>query len=87
MEKECTKCNIKLYENISLEINRAMSYICPKCSARVIIWSFIFVIMVLFSPLPDVSWIWLIKVIALVCMAALLQGFVICLPYYLKLKK
>jgi hypothetical protein len=86
MAQICKKCGTKLYENVSMEINRAMYYLCPKCTALWRVCFFILSCVLIFAPLPDVSWVWIIKVMALICMAHFLQSFLVCLPYFLKLK-
>jgi hypothetical protein len=83
----CKKCGTKLYDNIPLEINRSLNYICPKCTSLWRVFSFILICVLIFAPLPDASWVWIIKVIALIYMAYFLQTFIVCLPYFLKLKK
>jgi hypothetical protein len=85
--KECEECSTKLYDNTPYYFNRKKDYICPKCISVPRILSFILVWFLILIPLPGISWAWVIKVIALIYMARLLQSFVVCLPYFLKLKK
>jgi hypothetical protein len=83
----CKECGTRLYDNIPLEMNGSLEYICPKCTALWRVSSFIFSCMIIFVPLPEISWMWIVKVAALAYAAISLQSFIVCLPYFLRLKK
>ena len=83
----CKKCGARLFDNIPMDMNGSLEYICPKCTALWRVCSFILGCVIIIVPLPETSWIWIVKVAALVYMAYFLQSFIVCLPYFLKLKK
>ena len=83
----CKECGTRLYDNISLEMNGSLEYLCPKCTALWRVCSFSLSCMLIFAPLPETSWMWIVKVAALIYATISLQSFIVCLPYFLRLKK
>lgn len=86
-QTECKDCGTKLFDNTSLHFRKKKEYICPKCIAWPRVMSFVLMWILILAPLPDISWMWIIKVAALIYMARLLQSFLVCVPYFLKIKK
>jgi hypothetical protein len=83
----CKGCGARLYDNIPMDMNGSLEYLCPKCTSLSRVSSFIVSCVIIFAPLPETAWMWIVKVAALVYMAYSLQSFIVCLPYFLKLKK
>lgn len=88
MKAECEKCGTGLYDNTRYFFYWTKDYICPKCTSLPRVLAFILAWVLLLIPLPEnTPWGFAVKVIALLYMARLLQSFIACLPYFLKLKK